>query len=255
MAAGDFGRIAEIYDATRSLPEEEMRLLVDALATVVPGSGPIVDLGVGTGRFAKPLQDRGYEVMGIDLSKGMMVKAKVKGVRELFFADIERIPFRDEVFEAALLVHVLHLVGDWRAVVREAARVSRGSVISVIEAGEGNGRDVMRDEYREMRVAMGYPLNRFEKGEGGLREKVPPARVIPVVEAERVAHADDEIRHLEARGQSLTWDVPEETHKRIIMELTAKHGGTELRSKSRIEVAVWSATGLRQLDLTSHQKG
>lgn len=255
MGVQDFGRVADIYDSTRSLPEGEMRLLLDALAgVIIPGRGPVADVGVGTGRFARPLQERGYEVVGLDVSKGMMAKAKEKGVSQLVFADVQRIPFRDEVFEASLLVHILHLVSDWAEVVKEAARVSRGTVLSVIEVSEGSGRDMMRDDYREMRFKEGYPLRRLERGEGGLGEKVPPDRLIPVVEAEREAKADDEIRHLEARGQSLTWDVPEEAHKRIIAALAKKYGGTTLRSKSRIEVAVWSAGRLRQ-EMLSYDQG
>jgi hypothetical protein len=128
-------------------------------------------------------------------------------------------------------------------------------VLSVIEVSEGSGRDVMRHDYREMRFKEGYPLRRLEKAEGGLGEKVVPDRLILAVEAEREAKADDEIRHLEERGQSLTWDVPEEAHKRIITALTKKYGGTTLRSKSKIQVAVWSAARLRQEMLSQDQKG
>jgi ubiquinone/menaquinone biosynthesis C-methylase UbiE len=248
----DFGRVADIYDATRSLPEGEMRSLLDALGSAIPGRGPVVDVGVGTGRFAKPLQERGFEVVGLDVSKGMMAKAREKGVDQLIFADVHRVPFRDGVFESALLVHILHLVSDWAAVVREAARVSRGTVLSVIEVSEGRS---LREEYRERRVGLGYPLDRFEGGERGLQSRVPPDRVIPVVEANREAAADDEIRHLEERGQSLTWDVPEDVHKRIIGELVAKYGGTTLNSRSKIEVAIWSAPRLRQEKFKSDQKG
>ena len=193
--------------------------------------------------------------MGLDISKGMMAKAKEKGLTALVFADIQRVPFRDEAFEAALLVHVLHLVSDWLAVVREAARVSRGTIISVIDTGELSGRDVMREEYRDMRLKEGFPLNRFGKGEEGFREIIAPDRLVSVVEAERAIKADEEIRHLAERGQSVTWGVPDESHNRIITHLTGKYGGTTFRSKSRLEVAVWSTARLR-LELPADiQKG
>jgi ubiquinone/menaquinone biosynthesis C-methylase UbiE len=255
MRVQDFGRVADIYDATRSLPEAEMRLVLDALAEVIPGRGPLVDVGVGTGRFAKPLQDKGFDVVGLDVSKGMMAKAREKGLTQLVFADVHKIPFRNRVFESALLVHVLHLVSDWTVVVSEAARVSRGTVVSVLEVGEGDGRDTLREEYREMRLREGFPLNRFEAGEGGLRERVDPDTVIPVAEVIHERKADDEIRHLEERGQSLTWDVSEEAHERIIASLREKHAGTLLRSKGRIEVAAWSAEKLRREIPPLGQKG
>jgi SAM-dependent methyltransferase len=255
MGVSDFGRVADIYDATRSLPDGEMRLVVDAVVSSVPGDGPVVDVGVGTGRFAKPLQERGLDVVGLDISRGMMSKAKEKGVRELVFADVQRVPFRDAVFEASLLVHILHLVEDWAAVVREAARVSRSSVITVLGSGGGSGRRLMREEYRKARAREGFPLNRFGDGEDGLLESVPPDRLVRVVEAERVTIADDEIHRLEDRSQSVTWDIPDDVHARIVSSLKEKYGGTTFRSTTRIDVAVWSAPRLRGLGLGQHQKG
>jgi ubiquinone/menaquinone biosynthesis C-methylase UbiE len=247
--------VADIYDATRSLPEGEMRMLIDAIASVIPAGSPVVDVGVGTGRFALPLQRRGYDVVGIDISKAMMAKAEEKGVKQMVFADVQKIPFRDEVFEAALLVHILHLVSDWAAVVKEAARVSRGSLLSALETSEGSDRGAMRQEYLEMRSKLGYPLVRLESGEGGLRDRVAPDKIIPVVEARRDKPADDELRHFEQRGESMTFDVPEETHKEIIAALRAKYGGTTLRSKTRIDLAVWSAARLRGVNLGDQKKG
>jgi ubiquinone/menaquinone biosynthesis C-methylase UbiE len=248
----DFGRVADIYDATRSLPEGEMRKLLDALEATIPHPGPVIDVGVGTGRFAMPLQERGYDIVGIDVSKGMMWKAREKGVLQVLFADVHRIPFEDEAFEAALLVHILHLVSDWVTVVREAARVSRGTIITVIESDEGKD---LRQEYRRMRLEMGYPLDRFEGGERGLRDIVSPDRVVTVLETIRKTAADDEIKHLEERSQSVTWDVPEDAHREIIQNLRAEHHGRKFVSEGRLELAIWSAVRLRKEILGHIQKG
>ena len=255
MSFYDFGRVADIYDATRSLPEPEMRTLLGAIAAKIPGVGPIADVGVGTGRFSKPLMERGYEIVGLDISPGMMAKAREKGVRELIFADAQRTPLRDGVVESALLVHVLHLVKDWSLVLKEAARVSRGTVISVVEKGEGGAGHSLREEYGKARVEMGYPVKGLRGGEGALLDKVPPDETIPVVTSEIVRDADSEIRHMEERGQSLTWDLPDEDHKKIVESLRAKYAGTTLRSKSKICLAVWSAPKLRLQNLSRYQKG
>ena len=246
MAVRDFGRVADIYDATRAIPEAEMGLLVKAMRGRIPGRGPLIDVGVGTGRFASPLQALGVEVVGIDVSRGMMAKAVEKGLPRLLYADVRRIPFRDDSFEAALLVHVLHLVDDWPLVVRESARVARRSVLSVVETKEGTD---LRDEYLEMRRQLGYPLVRFEDGERGLMQRVAPRELVLVAEAKGVTVADDEIRHLRERGQSLTWDTPEEIHQRIIEKLTSSHAGKSYPTRGRIELATWSAEALRSADL------
>ena len=49
------GEIAEDYERGRSLSDEALRVWRDAVAPHVPSSGAIVDVGAGTGRFARPL--------------------------------------------------------------------------------------------------------------------------------------------------------------------------------------------------------
>lgn len=252
MPGQDFGRVADIYDATRSLPESEMTLLLKAFEANVPrGPYPIVDVGVGTGRFAKPLQEGGYDVVGMDVSRAMMAKAVAKGVRGLVLADVQKAPFRDRVFEASVLVHVLHLVGEWASVVYESARISRGSVVSVIEQGDGQN---LRKEYREIRTEMGYPLDRFEGGERALMGMVKPLKVVTVAEVTRTTKADDEIKHLEERGQSFTFDLPDGPHGQIIRRLREKYGGTVLLWKGELSLAIWSAESLRTAKLVENQK-
>jgi len=42
------------------------------------GGGPVVEFGVGTGRLAVPLAERGAEVVGVDISPEMLAKLKEK---------------------------------------------------------------------------------------------------------------------------------------------------------------------------------
>ena len=240
--AEDFSRVADIYDATRSLPEIEMSAVLEALAQVIPRHRRVVDVGVGTGRFAKPLQERGFEVVGLDSSRGMMAKAREKGLQNLVYSDVERIPFRDGAFEAALLVHILHLVGRWLDVVGEAARVSAGTVVAVIEDGDAK---TVGQRYRELRRSMGYPIARLEEGEKGLRSAIAPDRVITAVKVEDAVDAGSEIDRLERREQSATWDVPEDVHARIIGRLREENRGDPPRSTRWVEVDVWDAERLR----------
>ncbi|MGD0637658.1 MAG: class I SAM-dependent methyltransferase [Nitrososphaerales archaeon] len=246
MQVKDFGRVADIYDATRSIPEPEMIRLIEAMRGRVGGKGPLLDVGVGTGRFALPLQRAGVEVVGIDVSRGMMAKAREKGAEHLVYADVQRIPFRDRAFQTALLVHILHLVGDWAAVVSESARVASDEVMAVIEVAEGTS---LRQEYRHLRAEMGLPLTLFERGERGLVERVKPSEITVVAEFEQSSSADEEVQHLRERGQSLTWDVPDEAHLEIIETLSSIYGGMTFRTRERIELAVWSSKELREANL------
>lgn len=67
-------RIAPIYDQRYpgAVPEQ-----VDLLAQLA-GTGPALELGIGTGRLALPLTARGVEVHGIDASPAMVERLRAK---------------------------------------------------------------------------------------------------------------------------------------------------------------------------------
>jgi SAM-dependent methyltransferase len=91
-------------------------------------------LGVGTGRIALPFIRAGYDYTGVDISQAMMdqLLAKLENDAQrasyrfqLRQGDITELPFEDSAFDVIIMVHVLHLVADWQAVLREARRVLR----------------------------------------------------------------------------------------------------------------------------------
>jgi SAM-dependent methyltransferase len=74
-------RIAEVFD--RWYVPEDTREAVRFLAGLA-GSGPVLELGIGTGRIALPLARRGIEVRGIDASESMVARLRRKrGGREI----------------------------------------------------------------------------------------------------------------------------------------------------------------------------
>ena len=77
----EFDGISEIYDSTRRATEAELRAVSSELGECCT----ILDVGVGTGRFSKPLSDLGFEMVGIDLLRKMLLKARQKGVRNLSY--------------------------------------------------------------------------------------------------------------------------------------------------------------------------
>lgn len=72
-------RIAARYDET--MPEmfdpAAVAPVVDRLAELA-GTGPTLELGIGTGRIALPLAQRGVPVHGIDLSAAMVARLRAK---------------------------------------------------------------------------------------------------------------------------------------------------------------------------------
>jgi SAM-dependent methyltransferase len=68
--------IAEVYDDVHAW-RLDTGTAVEALAAL-GGEGPVLELGVGTGRLALPLVERGFEVDGIDASEAMVAKLREK---------------------------------------------------------------------------------------------------------------------------------------------------------------------------------
>lgn len=75
---GTYGdSIADVYDEWHQFLAEETAATVEVLASLA-GSGPVLELAVGTGRIAIPLAERGLDVHGIDASAAMVERLRSK---------------------------------------------------------------------------------------------------------------------------------------------------------------------------------
>jgi ubiquinone/menaquinone biosynthesis C-methylase UbiE len=129
-----FDTIADVYDETRRRLDIETLEGVDAMLSK-HGCHNILEIGVGTGRVALPLIERGYEVAGADISIKMMGRAREKGLRNLLLADGARLPFREKSFDAAFMAHVFHLLENPLIVMIEAAKVASVGVFALVRKG------------------------------------------------------------------------------------------------------------------------
>src|SRR3954471_17371283 len=68
-----YDAIARIYDPWSRSVVEDVPFYVDE---AVRSGGPVLELGVGTGRVAVPIAAAGVEVVGVDLSAGMLEVAR-----------------------------------------------------------------------------------------------------------------------------------------------------------------------------------
>jgi SAM-dependent methyltransferase len=69
-------RIAETYDTRPEIPTDTDDTV--AFLAEIAGKGPVLELGIGTGRIALPLAGRGLQVSGIDASPAMVAKLREK---------------------------------------------------------------------------------------------------------------------------------------------------------------------------------
>src|SRR3954467_2319553 len=67
--------VAARYDVDEAdMFAAEVIALTVGFLTGLAGSGPVLELGIGTGRVAIPLHQRGFDVHGIELSEAMAAK-------------------------------------------------------------------------------------------------------------------------------------------------------------------------------------
>ncbi len=107
----------------------------------------ILDMGIGTGvslDYYPP--DRG-RVVGIDLSGGMLRKAREKirerGLTNAFAiqADALHLPFADDTFDHVFMSHVISVVSDPYRLIEEAQRVARpGARIVIVNHFQSTNR-------------------------------------------------------------------------------------------------------------------
>jgi SAM-dependent methyltransferase len=242
--AFSFDRVASIYDATRwsGVPSDIMQKILDNMKKALKDCRTVLDIGTGTGRFAQHFLEWGFAVTAIDVSLSMMAHAREKGVRDLVRADAHHLPFRDQSFDGSVMIHVLHLVGDWVRVVNEVGRVTRKVLLS--EAGDAEGFNP-RQRYLELRTELGYPLNRLNDSEFGLRKLVKPKSMLSAGDYWTTLNADEEINAFVQRRSSVMWDVPEQVHERIIHRLHQENQGKILRRHETPEVVCWDPAELR----------
>jgi SAM-dependent methyltransferase len=121
-----YDKIARLYDPwSRSVVEDVSFYVEEA----VRSGGPVLELGVGTGRIAVPIAAAGIEVVGVDLSTGMLEVARDRAVLagvqlDLRHGDMRQPPVEGE-FPLVLIPFrsLLHMEtdADRRAVLRSVA--------------------------------------------------------------------------------------------------------------------------------------
>ena len=97
-----YDAIARLYDPWSRSVTEDVPFYVGEARRVAPG--PVVELGVGTGRIAVPIAAEGIRVIGVDSSAGMLEvcresaeRAGVAGLVELHLGDLRAPPVSERV--------------------------------------------------------------------------------------------------------------------------------------------------------------
>lgn len=218
-ASISFDRAASYYDETRVTDADALGTIVDMLASVMPGRGPVVELGVGTGQIALPLAARGLDVTGLDLSAAMMAVLRSKpggSALPLVQGDATRLPIANGSLGGAYMRWVLHLIPDWMEVLRELDRTVVADGTVAIEPGGFSGP--FRETYLRYKeilgdavVAVGLTaVDRDEQlDEGFARIGWTVETEVPVL-YDRTTSLREVFDDIPTKRWSWTWRVPDQ---------------------------------------------
>ena len=107
---------------------DRVRGWLDAIGPI-PESGPLLDLGCGSGSFLSAIGPMGRPMAGVDIAMRWLLVARKRldeeglGHVPLACGGAERLPFADRSFAGVVAGDVIEHVGDQDATLREAHRV------------------------------------------------------------------------------------------------------------------------------------
>ncbi len=243
-----FDRVATIYDETRGLTPRTMARLLAVLFDQLHGKR-VLEVGVGTGRYAVPLQKSGIRVVGVDISHRMVEFGLAKGLRDVVFADGARLPFAGASFDVAMTSHVLHLIPDWREVLLEIARVTRDSYFTIIERSDRV--DTIKREYDKLVHDAGWEWNHPGRHERDFPALLKPDVVMPVGPFWETVPADTILEELNGRAYTSQWDVPEAIHRSAMKLLREAWARRDFQRSYTLEVTFWRAGRLPEIARTA----
>ncbi len=121
--------------------ENAMEPLLVSLLDPQPGER-VLDIGCGTGTHLIMFSKMGLDVSGVDASPEMISKAKERlGHKSAFkVAMAEDLPFDDNEFDLAVLIHTLEFIDNPLSALREAGRVAKNKIfVGVLNSFSWNG--------------------------------------------------------------------------------------------------------------------
>ena len=256
----NFDRVADIYDATRGFTPEVEAEIGDNLAAILRrhnGQPSVIEVGAGTGRIAAPLAARGIRVTGIDISVQMLQKLRSKRRDvNVLLAEASRLPFRAASFDAAIFVHILHLVPDAHATLRATIGCLRPGAIllncrhTVGQFSADRAGECLTELIREVTGSTPRVQGRHYRADAVfddvMAEQGATLETTAIAYWSETTTARMEVANLANRTHSNTWTIPDEAMPEILRrfapEAEAIYGGLDLPAEAPVSFSVTVAT-------------
>jgi ubiquinone/menaquinone biosynthesis C-methylase UbiE len=232
--ATSFGRVAHIYDRTRSMSPGT----VEAVARSVVQMGGltpddlVLEHAVGTGRIAVPLCRQGLRVVGTDISTRMLavcaerLSAAPSGRLFLAQGDAVRLGIRSSSVDAVVSGWLLHVLTRWRTAIEEVQRVlvpdGRFALLSTQLSAQSPSR-IVRERWHEI---LGHSVGKRPSVAGAARrdivehlEEAGAHRATEAVHHSVRVTPESLLARIEERQDSSEWFLPESAFGRPLDEL------------------------------------
>jgi SAM-dependent methyltransferase len=129
------GHIEENYFGSHEEWDDDRRAWFAAF------DGPVLDLGCGAGQHVRFFEDRGTEVLGVDVSPGAVAAARERGVEHVAVADMFDLPFGRDRFRSVLLngtqVGLAHSVAGVRSLLTDLAHITDADATAQVDNYDG----------------------------------------------------------------------------------------------------------------------
>ncbi|MCX6815135.1 MAG: class I SAM-dependent methyltransferase [Candidatus Aenigmarchaeota archaeon] len=122
-----YERTADVYDIRHNSPTTERVRALEKILIRKYATGKSLDVGCGTGYHLDLLEN----VIGLDPSKEMLEKAKVKG-KPLILGKGEKLPFPGEKFDTVLCLFSVLNICDAEKAAKEIRRVLKPGGIAIV---------------------------------------------------------------------------------------------------------------------------
>lgn len=122
MTYATYDTIGKTYDTTRKADPSIAQKIFDLLKPIP--EKPYLDLGCGSGNYTQALFSKGVKIEGIDISQGMLSKAREKYPEVIFHqGSALDLPFKDNSYFGATCILATHHIGNFEKLCREAYRI------------------------------------------------------------------------------------------------------------------------------------
>lgn len=160
-----FDKIAHRYDEWYKtkvggyVDRTEKKLVFSMIKTK---HGDALDLGCGTGNYTLELYKRGFQVVGVDISRRMLKIAQKKLPNVKFIkANAYSLPFEDNTFDLVLSVTMLEFIHEPEKVLSEVYRVLKPGGEAVIGTMNGKSMWFIFKRMKSLFVETAYRYARF----------------------------------------------------------------------------------------------